>query len=297
LATVTLFLQLTIEAVALAGIYALVAFGIQLVYGLTNIINFAHGAMLCLGAYLFATLIGATDKLSLRLEPWVAAIITVLALAGLGYLIERFLFRRTLRVPVSGFILSLGLILVLQNLYASIWSPFPIAIRPPLPQTFHWGGIEIAANQLLVIGLAISSMIVLLWWVKRSRYGRGLRACAEDREMARLLGVPVQRTISIAFMVGTGAAGLAGVLIALQTAISPQLGTTFVITGFTVALVGGLGSIVGAVFGALIVAGITSYASGYLPTEWITGYSFLLMLVVLLIRPSGIMGGATGGHL
>ncbi len=290
-----LFVQLTISALSLAGIYAMVAFGIQLVYGLTNLVNFAHGAMMTLGAYLFVASAGQTDR-GLDLNVWLAAALSILALGVVGLALERFVFRRTLKVPISGFIVSLGVILVLENAFTKIWSPFPISSPPVLEGSWTLRGAVVSHAQVFSLATALVTMAGLVWWITFSRYGRALRACAEDREMAQLLGVPAQRMISVAFAVGTAAAGLAGVLLAIQLPTSPHLGTQFVIAGFTVALIGGLGSIPGALLGAVIVGAVESYGGGYLPSQWTVAYVFALLLIVLLVRPNGLLGGLAGEH-
>jgi len=289
---VHLFVQLTLNALSLAGIYALVAFGIQLVFGLTGLVNFAHGAMMTLAAYLLVTLLTIVHAPFL-----VPALVAVGLMGAVGYLSERFLFRRTLQKPVSGFIVSLGLIVVLQNAFAKFWSPFPVIVAPPLTTVWTVAGITIVAQQVLVVCLAVVTLGILFGVIRYTRFGQALRACAEDRQMAQLLGIPIVLIISGAFVIGTAVAGIAGVLLGMQVPVTPFVGSSFVIKGFTVALVGGLGSIPGAVVGALVLAGIESYASGYLPTEWTDVYAFGLMILVLLVRPSGILGGAAGAEL
>jgi branched-chain amino acid transport system permease protein len=275
-------LQQLVNGMALASVYALLAVGITLVFGLTSIVNFAHGEFLVIGALIAASAIGAG-------VPFIfACLIAAVATAIIGLAVERFLFRPIATEPIRGFIVSLGLIIAMQHIALKVWGSEQRAIDAPLQQILSFGEVRISAMRIAVTLATIVILAIFLWLLARSRWGRALRAVAIDRETAATVGVPVRRYVAATFMVGSALAGLGGALLLSLFPMSPFSGGSYTIKGFAVAIVGGLGSVSGAVMAAIILGMIEAIASGYLSPSWANAYAFGAMIIVLLVRPGGL---------
>jgi branched-chain amino acid transport system permease protein len=278
------FLQQLFNALRISGIYALVALGITVIFGLTGIVKFSIGQLITLGAFL-AFAMSDNGRLPFLLAVPLAA----LSVAALSLLLERFVFRATIHTPINGFIVSLGLILVLQNIMVEGWGTTAHFIPPVLSKTWVVGGVHMPANDWLIIWITAGLIASLLLILRTTKYGRAMRACAEDREAAALMGIPVGIVIACTFALGGGLAGIAGGLLGSINTINVYLGQSYLLKGFAVALVGGLGNIEGAVIAAVLVGLTETMAAGYLShPEWRDGYTFGLMIIVLLIRPTGL---------
>jgi branched-chain amino acid transport system permease protein len=277
-------LQQLVNGMALASVYALLAVGITLVFGLTSIVNFAHGEFLVVGALIAASAIGAGVPFVL------ACVIAAAATAAIGFAVERFLFRPIASEPIRGFIVSLGLIIAMQHICLKIWGSEQRAIDAPLQQILSFGEVRISAMRIAVTVATIVILAIFLWLLARSRWGRALRAVAIDRETAATVGVPVKRYVAATFVVGSALAGLGGALLLSLFPMSPFSGGSYTIKGFAVAIVGGLGSVSGAVMAAVILGMIEAIASGYLSPSWSNAYAFGAMILVLLVRPGGLRG-------
>jgi branched-chain amino acid transport system permease protein len=218
--------------------------------------------------------------------------VVILAVVGIG--LERGVFRWTLPQPVNGFILSLGLILILQALVIQGFGAGDRSIPQSLPFAVHVLGTSMGAQNLVVLGVAIAVMIVFLLWLYRSRDGRALRAASEDRRTAGLMGIPATRLTALAFAVGVGLAAVAGGLTASLSVINPFIGSDYLLKGFVIATVGGLGNLTGAFVAGMLVALIEALSAQYLPVQWTNLYVFAAMVVILLIRPGGLFGVQRG---
>jgi branched-chain amino acid transport system permease protein len=240
-----IFLQQVVNGLALASVYALLAVGITLIFGLTGVVNFAHGEFLVVGA-----LIGySATRLGLPFP--FAVMLATLSMGLAGLLIERFLFRPIAAEPIRGFIVSLGLIVALQHIALKIWGGEQQAIDAPLPQILSLGEVRISAMRIvvtIVTGVVLLAFFIML---KRSRWGQALRAIAIDRETASTMGVPVHRYVAGMLAIGTALAGLGGALLLSLFPMSPFSGGTYTIKGFAVAIIGGLGSVSGALIAAV----------------------------------------------
>lgn len=277
-------LQQIVNGLAFASVYALLAVGITLIFGLTHIVNFAHGEFLVLGALVAFSCVSAGVPYPL------AVLIATAAMGAAGFFTERFLFRPIASEPILGFICSLGLIIALQHIALKIWGSEQQVIEAPLTQMIIFGEVRISAMRILVTAVTIAVLVVFYLMLKRSRWGRALRAVAIDRDTAAAMGVPSRRYISGIFIVGTALAGLGGALLLSLFPMSPFSGGTYTIKGFAVAIVGGLGSVSGAMVAALLLGLIESIASGYFSPAWANAYAFGAMILILLLRPSGIGG-------
>jgi len=279
----TEFFQQLFNALRISGVYALVALGITVIFGLTGIVKFSIGELLTLGAFLTFSF-WDNDRVIFFLAVPLAA----LCVGMLTLLLERAVFRHTLEQPVNGFIVSLGLILVLQNIVIEGWGTDPRAIPPVFTAIWEVGGVRMPAHDWFVIGVTGALIATLFAVIRFTKYGRAVRACAEDRDAAVLMGIPVAWVIAGTFGLGGALAATAGGLLASMQIIHAYIGAQFLLKGFAVALVGGLGSIEGAVVAALLVGTTETMAAGYLATEWRDAYTFALMILVLLIRPTGL---------
>ena len=283
-----ILLQQILNGLSIASVITLIAIGVTLIFGLTGIINFAHGEFLMVGSIVTWLAVSAGWGFPLALVAAVAAV------AALGYGLERGLFRFTLDRPINGFIVSLGLIVVLQHVVIFLYGPNQKSIPHPLTAVYQVGGVRIAAARLLVIGVTAAIVAVTYAGITRSRYGLALRASVEDRDTAALMGIPVRRYITGVFVFGSALAGLGGALLIALFPITPFTGGTIVMKGFAVALIGGLGNLTGAVFAGLILGIVEGFSAGYGFSEWTDAYSFGLMILVLLIRPNGLFSGTSG---
>jgi branched-chain amino acid transport system permease protein len=278
------FAQQLINGVTLSSIYVLVALSATVVFGLTGIVNFGVGAFLTIGAFITIAAVHA------GLPFGVAVILAILALVIIGLFAEAVFFRWTLPRPENGFIVSLGLIIVIEALIVKIWGSSYRSIGEPLPQTLKLGSLVVGAQNVLILAISITTIVVFTVWLYKSRQGRALRAASEDREVAQLMGIPATRLTALVFAIGIGFAGLAGALVSSITVVDPFIGGAYLLKGFIIAIVGGLGNIKGAFIVAIVVAVTESISAQYLPIAWTDAYVAIVMIAILLIRPAGLFG-------
>lgn len=301
--------QLIIAGVALGSMYALIAVGYSLVYGILRLINFAHGEVFMAGAMVsfFAGRAMATSGFMDR-QP-VLALLVLFAVGaacsmGLAIGLERVAYRPLRSAPrLVPLITAIGASLFLQNSFQGFFGPQNQGYNVPasLDKTVTVLGSPVRAPELLAIGVGLVSVVFLSWFVRSTKLGRSMRAVSEDREIASLMGIDVDRTIVWTFAVGGIFAGVAAVLWALTfKSVQPTMGFVVGITAFTAAVVGGIGSISGAALGGLLI-GITSSVAPFLlldgahvpsPFQLKDGITFLILILVLIFRPSGLLGGS-----
>jgi len=280
--------QQLVNGFTLSSIYVLVALSATVVFGLTGIVNFAVGELMMIGAFV------AFASVTAGLPYAIAIVVAVACLTAIGLIVERTLFRWTLSRPDNGFIVSLGLILILQALAVEIWGSGYHTIPVPLAQTIDLGSVVVGAQNLLILGISLSVLAGFTFWLYRSRHGRALRAASEDREVAQLMGIPATWLTATVFAIGIGFAGLAGALVASIAVVQPFMSSAYLLKGFIIAIVGGLGNVTGAFVVGIIVALTEALSAQYLPVEWINGYVGVFMLVILLVRPNGLFGVQRG---
>lgn len=276
----------------LGFVYALIALGYTMVYGIVRLINFAHGDVFMVGAYLF--FFGFTAwKL-----PWpVAALVAMAGAALLGMLMERLAYRplREKGAPrIAALITAIGVSLFLEY-FTSLKFVFTANFRNvPLPfqdRRFEVGSIGITTVQILVILVVLLLLLALQYVVHRTRVGKAMRAVAFDQDAARLMGVDVNRVISQTFAIGSALAAAAGVLFALAySQIFPFMGVMPGLKAFTAAVLGGIGSIPGAVLGALIMGQAEVLTAAYITTDYRDAIAFSILIFVLLVKPAGLLG-------
>jgi len=265
-------------------LYALVAVGLTMTFGIMNITNFAHGEFLMVGAF-------ATYALTVSGVPFVLALLGGAAAAAvLGVLVERSTFRYTLADPINGLVVSLGLIAILQNGMAMMVGTEFFNLAPPYAGTVDVGGVVIATQRLFTIGFGVVAIAGVWVLLRRSSLGRSLRALAVDPTAAGLMGVRTGYMYSAAFALGCGLAGLAGGLLAALFPASPFMGAAPVAKGFIVIVLGGLGSVPGAIAGGLILGIVESLGAGYISSAFRDGFGFVALILLLLVKPSGLFG-------
>jgi branched-chain amino acid transport system permease protein len=281
-AELTDFLQQVFNAVRISGLYALIALGITVIFGLTGIVKFSIGELLTMGAFLAFTFWDHSLPFLLSVA------LCGLAIGGVALILERTTFRFTLERPMNGFIVSLGLILVLQNMVIEFWGTQPRAIPPLFKEIWEVGGVTMPVHDWFIIWVTVGIIVALFALLRLTRFGRAMRACAEDRDAAALMGIQVDWVIAGTFMLGGALAAIAGGLLASTQAIHAYVGASLLLKGLAVALVGGLGNIEGCVAAALLVGFTETMAVAYGWTEWRDAYTFVLMIAILLWRPTGL---------
>jgi branched-chain amino acid transport system permease protein len=283
-----LFLQTLIGGISLGAIYALVALGFSLVYRTMGLVNFSHGNVVMIGAYL-----ASTFYLSAKL-PFAVAMVVAIAITGLiGVLIERVL--RPLENKDFDLMLigTIGFGIVLEAVAILIWGATGRAVRSPVPaEPLDLAGVRVRTYDLLVLAVAGVATVLLVLFLQRTKRGVAMQAVAMDHEAATAVGIHVGRSNALAFVLGAGLAALAGGLVGPLQYVSPSMGGALGIKGFAAAILGGFGSIPGAIVGGLAIGVLDSYSAGHFQ-----GYSelvtFLVFTVVIMVRPTGIFGERT----
>jgi len=283
----TYLLQQTLNALQLGSIYALIALGYTMVYGILTMINFAHGDLFMVGAFLCFV---AAVFLHLSFVP--SLLLSMAGVAVLGVVIEKWAYKPLRQAPrVSAIITALGVGIFLENFTLAL-SPYPKHI-PPLIAHNMWtlGGVSISSLQVLIILLSILLMILLDYIVQRTMVGMAMRAISWDKTIVPLMGVPLNRVISITFAIGTSLGGAAGVMYGLAyPVIDPYMGIMVGWKAFISAVVGGIGNIRGAMIGGFILGGLEILVAAFLPSTYRDLVAFALLLILLIFRPYGILG-------
>jgi len=279
--------QQAINALQLGSIYALIALGYSMVYGVLTMINFAHGDVFMLGAFFCLLLIALVP-----VPFWLALIVVMAATALLGTLIERFAYRPLRKAPrVSAIITALGCGLVIQNTTLGI-SPY----ARPMPRllentTYQFGGITISVLQIVIIGVSLGLMLVLDFLIRKTSFGMAMRAIASDRAMVSLLGIPANEIIAITFAIGAALGGAAGLLYGMAyPVVSASMGITVGWKAFVAAVIGGIGNMRGAVLGAFILGSVEVMTVAVLPSTYRDLISYSLLLLILVFKPYGLLG-------
>lgn len=289
---VTNFLQQVFNAMSLASIYALVGIGITLVFGLTKLVNFSHGEFVMVGAILLLVLVQDSG-----INFYIAILVAVVIVSAISTILYFSLFRPTINAPLNGFIVSLGLILVIQGITVELWGPYTKALIPPFRGVIDLGGVRLAEQRIFTITAAITILGALFYFLKYTKIGVAMRCVAEDREVASWMGIPVSMMMALTFAMGGALAAIAGGLIAALLPVNYLVGEKFIVKGFAVALLGGLGNAAGALVAALIIASVETAVTAYFLSQWTDGFAFGMIVLVLLVRPSGLFRGTEGGGL
>ena len=302
-----ILLQQIVNGLVLGSIYALIALGYTMVYGILGIINFAHGEVLMVGAMVSLTLITLIMQLPLGLPSWAMLLIVLLGAmavcAALSFLIERFAYRPLRNAPrLAPLISAIGVSVLLQTLAMMIWSRNPLTYPQLLPSTpidLFGSGATVTTKEIVIVLSSFIVMGLLLLIVHKTRLGRAMRATAEQPNIAALMGVNPNRVISITFMLGGSLAALAGVMMATNYG-NAHFAMGFIpgLKAFTAAVLGGIGNIQGAMLGGLLLGLIEALGAGYIG-DWTGGvlgsnyqdiFAFMALILVLVLRPRGLLG-------
>lgn len=283
----TYLLQQALNALQLGSIYALIALGYTMVYGILRMINFAHGDLFMVGAF-FSFMIATFAKL-----PFVPTLLlSMLGVGLLGVGIERVAYKPLRNAPrVSAIITALGVGIFLENL-TLVFFPYPQSVPSLLPNvTWTIGGVTISSLQIIIIFLSLGLMLLLDFVVRRTMVGMAMRAISWDKAIVPLMGVPLNLVISMTFLLGTSLGAAAGVMYGQAfPVIDPYMGVLIGWKAFIAAVVGGIGNIRGAVLGAFILGSVEILVAAFLPSTYRDFIGFTLLLVLLIFRPYGILG-------
>lgn len=282
------FVNIILVGLLLGGIYGLVSMGLNLIFGVIRIVNFAQGELVMLGmygAYLSYYLAG--------MDPYVSVLVVVPALFVFGVLIQRFILQPLQNEPMMQVFATFGLLLLLQNLVLAITRGTGYTVPTDLSTVvFDIAGIKISFVRLVALFAVTACAIFLSWFIKSTMVGKAIRAVTQDRQAARLMGINVEWTFMLTFGAGAALAGLAGTLLSPIYTMSPQIGGNFILAAFAVVVLGGLGSVWGAFVGGFII-GITEALAGYyLDPALKHAVWFMMFIAMLIVRPSGLFGVA-----
>jgi branched-chain amino acid transport system permease protein len=279
-------LNVLVVGILLGGIYALASIGLNLIFGVIRIVNFAQGELLMLGMY------GAFLCASmLKLDPYLSILVVVPAMFLFGVIIQRLVIQPLQAESTMQIFATFGLLTILQNVVLLITRGEGYSVSSKFAQlSIGFGEIRISGARLIVLVSTTLIALGLHWFLTRNLVGKSIRAVAQDRDAARLMGIDVERTFMLTFGIGSALAGLAGVLLAPIYTLSPGIGGNFILAAFAVVVLGGLGSVAGAYFGGMIVGIVEAFAGYYIDPELKQAFWFIIFLAVLVIRPSGLFG-------
>ena len=290
----TTFLQQLVNGISLGSIYALIALGYTMVYGVLRLINFAHGDVYMLGAYvgyyLSRKLKGDEPSLVNALLVMLGA---MLACAVIGVIIERFAYRPVRRAArLTLLITAIGVSLFIENAAQLVFGPDPKFFPSLAPRAdFIVGGVRLTSEQLTVISVSFILMILLRFFILKTRTGKAMRAVSFNLDAAKLMGISTDSIIAITFALGSALAAAAGVLIGMQIPkIDPLMGINYGLKAFVAAVLGGIGNVPGAVLGGLLIGASEVMVVGYLSSTFRDAIAFGILILVLLLRPQGILG-------
>jgi branched-chain amino acid transport system permease protein len=291
------FFQQFTNGLAVGGIYALVALGYTMVYGVLKLINFAHGDLFTAGAYLGLTLVTTFAMLGRKgsvMGIGVLILLVMLLVAILGAAVERAAYKPLRKSPrLSVVVSALGASIFLENammlIYGARFQVFPQDILPSFP--IHIFGVYIPLIRIVVLGLSIVMMLALYLFIQKTRIGTAIRAAAIDQGAASLMGINVDRVILTVFLLGPALGGAAGLLVGLQYGnINFLMGWSYGLKAFTAAVLGGIGNIPGAMVGGLLLGVLEALGAAYISTSWKDAIAFCVLIVVLIVRPTGLLG-------
>ncbi len=287
------FLSNLISGISLGSIYAIIALGYTMVYGIAKMLNFAHGDIIMVGSYVCFYAIASFD-----LPPLVGILLAIIVCTILGIVVERLAYKPLRTAPsLAVLITAIGVSYFLQNAAQLLWSPN----SKVFPNFFDFGGksgITLFDGQLVIswvtlvtIVVCIVIMLLLTWFTGKTKTGKAMRAVSENKGAAELMGINVNSTISITFAIGSGLAAIAGVLLcSAYPLLVPTTGSMPGIKAFTAAVFGGIGSIPGAMLGGVLLGVIEIFAKAYIGTQLSDAIVFAVLIVVLLVKPSGLLG-------
>ena len=292
------FLQQLINGISWGSIYALIALGYTMVYGVLRLINFAHGDIYMLGAML-GYYSAAWLKIGSYPSLWKACVVLVfsMVICGLmGVLIEKLCYKPLRNSPrLTALITAIGVSLFLENTGQLVFGADPKFFPQLLTvkEVFRWGDVVLSNIQLLILGVSIALMLVLHWIVMKTKMGKAMRAVSHSHQVAGLMGINVDRVISFTFFLGSMLAAAAGILVGLSNPkVEPLMGIMPGLKAFVAAVLGGIGNILGAMLGGMIMGISETLVSGYVSSTYRDAFAFFILIFILLYKPAGLLGRA-----
>ena len=283
------FLNNAITGVSLGSIYAIIALGYTMVYGIAKMLNFAHGDVIMVGAYVCFFAMG-----NFNLPPAVGVVLAVVVCTVLGMVIERLAYKPLRAAPsLAVLITAIGVSYFLQNSAQLLWGAATKVFTPIVSGSLALvpGQLSISYVAILSVACCIVVMVGLTLFTGQTKMGKAMRACSEDKGAAQLMGIDVNATISMTFAIGSALAAIAGVLMcSAYPVLSPTTGSMPGIRAFTAAVFGGIGSVPGALLGGILLGVIETFAKAYISTDLSDAVVFAVLIVVLLVKPAGLMG-------
>jgi branched-chain amino acid transport system permease protein len=295
----TVLAQQLVNGLSLGGIYALVALGYTMVYGIVELINFAHGDVYTLGTFFSLAILGLLGVTGIVTGPMLIVVVAVtmigaMILCGLvGVILERLAYRRLRNAPrLAPLITAIGMSFILENVMQYWHGPSPIPFPDVVPNPdVHLGAVTIATKQIVVVVAAVVMMVALQAFVYRTKLGKAMRATAQDRDAAQLMGIDINTTIALTFLIGSALAGAAGFVSGIY------YGTTWFFNGFsaglkafTAAVLGGIGNLAGAMLGGFLIGVIEALTTQVIGDQWSNVAVFSVLVLALIFRPSGLLG-------
>ncbi|MCI6152955.1 branched-chain amino acid ABC transporter permease [Fusobacterium perfoetens] len=285
------FLLQIINGLQIGSIYALVSLGYTMVYGIAQLINFAHGDIIMVGAYISLFSIPVFSRMGLPVWLTIAPAIVICVL--LGMLTERVAYRPLRNSPrISNLITAIGVSLLLENLFMKLFTPNTRAFPKVFNQApLSFGGLHLNYGTIVTIFLTIILSVGLQYFMKKTKYGKAMMATSEDYGAAKLVGINVDNTIQLTFAIGSGLAAIASVLyVSAYPQVQPLMGSMLGIKAFIAAVLGGIGILPGAVLGGFILGIVESLTRAYLSSQLADAFVFAILIIVLLVKPTGILG-------
>jgi branched-chain amino acid transport system permease protein len=280
----SLFVQQILNGLTLGSVYSLVALGLTLVYGILHIPNFSHGALFMAGAYAAFFVAGA-----LGANYWVALVAAAIVTALIAVLSERLVFNRLRNAPpLHDMIAAIGLLLFFEALAQAIWGADFHRLAPPFPGILRFAGTVLPIQRVLIIGAAVALMIALHLFLKRTVMGSTIVAMAQNREGASLVGIDLTRVSMLTFAISGALAAIAAVLFAPINLVFPGMGNLVILKAFVIIILGGMGSVPGAIVGGMVIGFAESFGAFYISTDMKDLVAFALLVLILSVRPEGL---------
>jgi branched-chain amino acid transport system permease protein len=285
--TLNVLMQAIISGILVGGVYALIGIGLTIIFGVMRVINFAHGELMMVGMYLTYFLFTLAG-----IDPFVSIIITIPLMFVFGGILQKVFINRIIgTLPQNQILLTIGLGLIMSNsVMLAFTSDYKILTTSYSSSSVSIAGISV--SEPLTISFLITAVITaaLYWFLMKTDTGQAMRATSQDREAAQLMGINVQRMSILAFGLGASLAGTAGALISPTYYIFPQVGSAFTLKAFVIVVLGGMGSVIGATLGGIIIGVVESVGAVTISSDWKDVLVFVIFLLVLLVKPSGLMG-------
>ena len=284
-----MFSQLLINGLIAGAIYALVASGFSLIYSTCKFIHFAHGSTVAVAAYflyLFFSLIG--------LNFWLAVILTIVFTAGFGWLVNKIIYQELRKRKASNVILliaSVALLILLESLILLFFGADVKTIGYlKIAKGVEFLGAIITPLQIVIIISSLILFILLFFFIKKTKIGKAMRAVADNRDVAEIVGISAKKIYAWSFVIGSAIAGIGGILVGLEQNLEPIMGTNLIIKGFTGAIIGGVGSVPGAILGSFLLGLAENFGIWFLPSGYKDAIAFIILFIFLILRPQGILG-------